>query len=206
MLNYQRVVHRAHKVHRCITCSCPLSWEKHGKTVLLRKPCLENFDGHPPCVNWLGKFFDGSSWIVASSWWICTVIVIVVYSYLCYIYNIYIYTISIYTIHIYIYPYRIWYKASSPEMMTSRFSEKSPPTKHSKRCFEADAVPHRGYRSQRLFLPFGDGWPIYGDLGDGLWLGLPHDMVKKDVQNTTDFFVLSANVLDPSDPRDTKLM
>jgi len=102
MLNYQRVVHRAHKVHRCITCSCPLSWEKHGKTVLLRKPCLENFDGHPPCVNWLGKFFDGSSWIVASSWWICTVIVIVVYSYLCYIYNIYIYNIYIYNTYIYI--------------------------------------------------------------------------------------------------------
>ena len=171
-----------------------------GKTVLLRKPCLENFDGHPPCVNWLGKFFDGSSWIVASSWWICTVLV--VYSYIIFIiyiiniliYNIYIYIQYIYThtIYIYIYIHIEYDKASSPEMMTSRFSEKSPPTKHSKNgalrrmLFLTEATEARG-----CSYHLGMDWPISGDLGDGWWLGLPHvfhDMVKKDVQNTTVFF------------------
>ena len=98
-----------------------------GKTVLLRKPCLENFDGHPPCVNWLGKFFDGSSWIVASSWWICTVIV--VYSYIIFI--IYIINILIYNIYIYIHiEYDI--KLLVPKWWPPGSRNKSPPTKHSK--------------------------------------------------------------------------
>ena len=48
---------------------------------------------------------------------------------------------------------------------------------------------------------------ILGMVYDWVYHMISHDMVKKDVQNTTVFFVvLSANVLDPSDPRDTKLM